>query len=70
MTDEARRKDASVIDDEQIARTQMIDQPREQRVLDRAGLTREHQQSRLTALGWRTLRDQTVREIEIEIAGA
>jgi hypothetical protein len=48
----------------------MIRQPRERRVFDCTRLSREHQQSRLPSLGRRALRDQLVRQVEIEVAGA
>ena len=68
MPHEPRRKHASIVDNEQIAGTQMIGHPRERRVLDGTRLPREHQQSRLPSLDWRTLSDQLVRQIEVEIA--
>jgi len=68
MPHEPRRKHASIVDNEQIAGTQVIGHPRERRVLDATRLPREHQQSRLPALDWRTLSDQLVRQIEVEIA--
>jgi hypothetical protein len=39
-------------------------------VLDRTSVSWEDQQSRLASLGGRTLSDQLLRQIEIEIAGA
>ena len=70
MADEPRRKHASVVNDEQIAGAQVIGHRGERRVLDGARLPRQHQQSRLPSLGWRTLSDQLVRQIEVEIAGS
>ena len=70
MPHEPRRKHARVVDDEQIAGAQVIGQPRERRVLDGTRLPRQHQQSRLPSLGRRTLSDQLVRQIEVEIAGS
>ena len=70
MPHEPRRKHASIVDNEQIAGAQVIGHPRERRVLDGTRLPREHQQSRLPALDWRTLSDQLVRQIEVEIAGS
>jgi len=68
VADEARGKHARVVHDEEVAGAQMIRQLRKRRVLDRTGLPREDQESRLPTLGWRTLGDQFVGEFEIEIA--
>jgi hypothetical protein len=39
-------------------------------VLDCAGVSWKHQESRLSSLGRRALSDQLVRQIEIEITGS
>lgn len=65
--DQPRRKYASVVEHEQIARTQMVAQPGKRRVLDRASAARKDEEPRLPALGRRMLRDQIRRQLEIEI---
>ena len=70
MTNEARRKDASVVEHEQIAGAEMIGQSRERGVFDRPGMAREDQQPRLPSLRRRPLSDQLLGQVEIEIAGS
>src|SRR4029434_1191565 len=62
------RKHARVVDDQQIAPLEDIDEMSERGVLASAGLPPQHERARLPAHGGRVLRDQPGREIEIEIA--
>ena len=65
---EPRGKYTGVVNDQQIAGAQVIRQLGKRGVLDCARLPRQHQQSRLPSFSRRTLSDQLVREIEVEIA--
>jgi hypothetical protein len=70
MTDQPCGKHSRIVQDKQIARAQMFAKPREGRVLDCTSVSWKHQEPRLSSLGGRTLGDQFLRQIEIEIAGA
>ena len=68
MTEEPRREHARVVQDQQIATTEMRRQTIERRVLGALPSTIEHDESRAATLGWRVLSDQLLGEMEIEIA--
>jgi hypothetical protein len=70
MANQPCRKHSCVVQDKKIARAEVVAETRERCVLDGAGVPREDHQSRLPSLGRRTLGDQLVRQLEIEIAGA
>ena len=70
MTDQPCWKDSRVVHDKEIAGVQVVAEVRERCVFDCASMPREEHQSRLTSLGRRTLSDQLLRQLEIEIAGA
>ena len=69
-TDEPCRKDARVVEHEQIARPQVLSESGKSGVLDCAGVPGKHQETRLASLGRRSLSDQLLRQIEIKIAGS
>ena len=66
--EQARGKDARVIDDEQIARTKEPRQIRHGRVCYRAAVPAEMEEPGSRAFACRLLRDQLGRQIEVEIA--
>ena len=68
--DQPGREHTGVVQDEEIARVEMISQAIERCVFDRAGVAWKHQQPRLPTLGRRVLRDQLARKLEIKIAGS
>jgi hypothetical protein len=70
MTDQPCRKDSRVVHDKEIAGVQVVAEVRERCVFDSTSMPREDHQSRLTPLLRRTLCDQLLRQLEIEIAGA
>lgn len=66
MTEQPRRKDARIVEYEQIARRQVTAEVGEHRVLD-VPLAIEHEQTRSAAPFRRMLRDQLLGQLEIEI---
>ena len=64
--EESRRKDARVVEHQQIARAQEAPEVGERRVLERPARARHHQQPRTPAFG-RLLRDERLGQLEVEI---
>ena len=67
MTDEPGWKHARVVDDEEVAGLQDVNDVLEHCVLDRAGGAIQHEQSRPPAFGRRLLSDELIRKSEIEV---
>ena len=65
-TDEARGKDAGVVDDEQVAGLEELREAGEDRMLDLAAW-REPEQPRPVALGERLLSDELRRKLVVEV---
>ena len=68
MTKQPRGEYACVVDDEQIAPSQMRRQPIERRMLRLPGRAVEDDEPRAAALGRRMLRDQLLGKLEVEVA--
>src|SRR6185436_6364725 len=66
--EQSRGKHACVVDDEQIARLQVLDEMRERRVLEANLVTMKDEEPRLASLFGRVLCDQIIGQSEIEVA--
>ena len=67
MAEQARRDDARIVDDEQIARREEGWQIADDVVSPRASMPVHHEQPRRAARGGRLLRDQVLGQFEIEL---
>ena len=67
---EAGGDHARVVEHQEIAGLQVLEQVAEPAMLDLAGVTMQNQQTRLVALRRRRLRDQFRRQLKIEIRGS
>ena len=67
MPEQPRGKYAGVVDDEKIARNEIVAEPSEIGVLDRATVSMQHEQSRFASVRRRLLRNELLRQREVEV---